>query len=234
MPFLVQKTIELGIIVKPDKRVKFTWPAIVETATLDDLRKNIFNEFPQYAHDEYLEIFVYNGLAKPARIWDDEDLRKILKIAKTASKTKLTISLETPSKSFGAWTFKDVCEEYGLSDASDPQLEALPPFDGIQSSLLKSDFEKATQDLLIKEIEARVDVLPLCGGNDATKSMVVASFLVAATGLFKDDLYLMSQQHLSGRRGNGPVDFSVHPWKTYDYTLGVTEVKREDFRQGVA
>ena len=79
-----------------------------------------------------------------------------------------------------------------------------------------------------------MDVLPLCGGNDATKSMVVASFLVAATGLFKDDLYLMSQRHLSGRRGNGPVDFSVHPWKTYDYTLGVTEVKREDFRQGVA
>jgi len=79
-----------------------------------------------------------------------------------------------------------------------------------------------------------VDVLPLRGGNEATKSMVVASFLVAATGLFKDDLYLMSQQHLSGRRGNGPVDFSVHPWKTHDYTLGVTEVKKEDFRQGIA
>ena len=81
MLFLLQKTIELGIIVKPDKRVKFTWPAIVETATLDDLRKNIFNEYPQYAHDEYLEIFVYDGQAKPARISDDEDLRKILRIA---------------------------------------------------------------------------------------------------------------------------------------------------------
>ncbi|KAF8925304.1 hypothetical protein BGZ47_003379 [Haplosporangium gracile] len=231
---ILDSSIKLGIIVKPEKKVAFTWPAIVETATLDNLRKNIFNEYPQYALDEYLEIFVYNGQAKPARIVDNEDLRKILKITKKASKTKLTISLETPSKSFAAWTFKDVCEEYGLSVASDPELEALPLFTNVQSLSLESDFEKATQDHLIKDIEAKVDVLPLRSGNEATKSMVVASFLMAATRLFKDDFYLMSQRHLSGRRGNGPVDFSVHPRKTDEYTLGVTAVKREDFQQGVA
>ncbi|KAF9537561.1 hypothetical protein EC957_007973 [Mortierella hygrophila] len=70
------------------------------------------HEYHQCAHDHYLEIFVYNGQAKPSRISDDDDLRKMLKIAKTTSKTKLAISLETPSKSFSAWTFKDVCEEY--------------------------------------------------------------------------------------------------------------------------
>ncbi|KAG0280903.1 hypothetical protein BGZ95_008075 [Linnemannia exigua] len=216
----------LGIIVKPDNWVAFTWSAILETATLEDLRKHVFHNYPQYAHDDCLEIFFHDRRA-PSRIHDDEDLRKILKFAKITSKTKLTISLETPRKSLAAWTFEDVCEEYDL-------LEGIKPFSDIQPMLLDTDFQMATQDLLIQEVEARTDVLPLGFGNDATRSMVVASFLVAATRLFKNDLYLEVQQHLSGRRGNGPVDFSVRPRKTRDCTLGVTMVKSEKFRQGLA
>ncbi|KAF8936567.1 hypothetical protein BGZ47_009441 [Haplosporangium gracile] len=226
--------INIGIIVKPEKRVVFTWSTVVETATLDDLRKEISELYPQYAHDEYLQIFLYSEHPKPERIRDDDDLRRILRVTRTTVKPRWIISLETPSKSFGNWTFKEVCEEYNLSVASEPELAALKPFTGIQSAPLETDVEKATLDLLIKEIEARAESLPLNGGNEATKSMVVASFLVAATRLFKDDLYLMSQRQLSGRRGNGPVDFSVHPRKTHDYTLGVTEAKRSDLKQGVA
>ncbi|KAI8596569.1 hypothetical protein EDD21DRAFT_358031 [Dissophora ornata] len=62
----------------------------------------------------------------------------------------------------------------------------------------------------------------------------VASFMVAATTIFDEDLYLASQRNLSGRRGNGPVDFSVHSHKTQAWTLAVTMVKGEDFRRGVA
>ncbi|KAF9536462.1 hypothetical protein EC957_010882 [Mortierella hygrophila] len=227
-------SITLGIVVKPEKKVAFSWSAMVETATLDDLKKNIFVLYPQYAHDEYLEVFVYNGQPKPEPVRDNDDLRKILMISKATLKSKLTISLETPTKNFSAWTFKDVCDEYNLSASADPGFEVLPPFPDIQSILLDSDFEKATQDRLINEIESRVDVLNLFGANEATKSMLVESFMVAATKLFKDDLYLTSQRNLSGRRGNGPVDFSVHSRTTHDYTLGVTEVKRDDFKQGVA
>lgn len=207
---------------------------MVETATLDDLRKNIFVLYPQYAHDEYLEVLVYNGHPKPEPIRDNEDLRKILKIAKTTIKTKLTIALETPTKNFSAWTFKDVCDEYNLSNSADPGFEVFLPFSDIQSIPLESELEKTTQDRLIYEIDSRVDVLNLFGANEATKSMLVESFMVAATKLFKDDLYLTSQRNLSGRRGNGPVDFSIHSRTTHDYTLGVTEVKRDDFKQGVA
>lgn len=55
-----------------------------------------------------MQIFVYDGHAKPARVSEDEDLPKILGTAKAASKTKLTTTLETTSKSFAAWTLKDV------------------------------------------------------------------------------------------------------------------------------
>ncbi|KAF8932529.1 hypothetical protein BGZ47_011345 [Haplosporangium gracile] len=227
-------SITLGIVVKPEKKVAFSWSAMMETATLDDLKKNVFDLYPQYAHDDYLQIFVYNGQPKPELVRDDEDLRKILKVAKANSKLKLVISLETPTKNFSAWTFKDVCDEYNLSESSDPGLHVLPAFSEIQSMPLDSDLQRVTQDQLIHEIESRVDALNLFGANEATKSIVVASFMIAATRLFKEDLYLASQRNLSGRRGNGPLDFSVHPRKTHDYTLGVTEVKRDDFRQGVA
>ncbi|KAF9974932.1 hypothetical protein BGZ75_000672, partial [Mortierella antarctica] len=187
----------IGIVVKPEKKVAFSWCGIVDTATLDDLKKNIFDLYPQYAHDDYLEIFVYNGQPKAELIRDNEDLRKILRVVKTTSKARLTISLETPSKNFSAWTFKDVCDEYNLAPGStDPGLGDLLPFTDIQAATLDSDFEGSISNQLINEVESRTRVLNLFGANEATKSMVVASFLVAATRLFEEDLYLESQRNL--------------------------------------
>ncbi|KAG0211780.1 hypothetical protein B0O80DRAFT_503085 [Mortierella sp. GBAus27b] len=57
---------------------------------------------------------------------------------------------------------------------------------------------------------------------------------MVATTLFKEDLYLASQRNLSGCRGNGPLDFSIHSQDTHSCTLGVTEVKKDDFKQGIA
>lgn len=70
--------------------------------------------------------------------------------------------------------------------------------------------------------------------NEATRSIVASSFLVAATRLFHEDLYLEAQRELSGRRGRGPVDYSVRSVKDPTFTLGVTEVKKDDFNQGLA
>lgn len=206
----------------------------MDTATLDDLRKHLFDLYPQYADDEYLEIYVYSGQPMPERICDNGDLRKILKMAKANPKPKLTISLETPTKTFSAWTFKDVISEYNLSESTDVGFEVIPPFTDVKAAPLDSELEKKVLDQLINEIGLRVDVLMLKGANEPTKSMVVTSFLAAATKLFQEDLYLAAQRNLSGRRGNGPLDFSVHLRTTHSYTLGVTEVKKDDFRQGVA
>ncbi|KAF9111269.1 hypothetical protein BGX27_005161 [Mortierella sp. AM989] len=101
----------VGIIVNPEKRVVFSWQTMLKTSTLDDLRKEISELYPQYAHDEYLQIFVYSGQSKPERIGDDDDLCRILRVARTSIRPRLTIPLETPSKSFRDWTFKEVCED---------------------------------------------------------------------------------------------------------------------------
>ncbi|KAG0242680.1 hypothetical protein BG011_003271, partial [Mortierella polycephala] len=153
---MVDGSISLGIIVKPEKKVTFTWSTFVNEATLDDFKSSIFDYYPQYDHDEYLEIFVYRGHPKRERLRSDEDLRKILKIAKTTSKTKLVISLETPTKKFSAWTFKDVCAEYNLSPTTDPGLDVIPPFTDIKAASLDSDLEKKMLDQLINEVESMV------------------------------------------------------------------------------
>ncbi|GJJ75604.1 hypothetical protein EMPS_07962 [Entomortierella parvispora] len=226
-------SISLGFTVKPEKKVAFTWSTIVDEAILDDLKSKIIAEYPQYAQGN-LEIFVYSGQSKPESIRHDSDLRRILRIAKKSRKTNLSISLETPTKSFGLWKFKDVCTEYQLSLSDDPGLEVIPPFTGVKAAPLDSDLEKKILAQLTDDVESMVDTLNLVGANEATKSMIVGSFLVKVTRLFKEDLFLAAERTLSGRRGNGPVDYSVHSRDDSDFTLGVTEVKKEDFVQGVA
>ncbi|KAF9307968.1 hypothetical protein BG003_011803, partial [Podila horticola] len=118
---LLDSSISLSVVVKPEKKVAFTWSTFVDEATLDDFKSYIFEYYPQYAHDEYLEIFLYNGHPKPER------------------------------------TFKDVCEEYNLSESSDPDLAVIPPFTDINAAALDSDFEKTTLAQLTDEVETFVD-----------------------------------------------------------------------------
>lgn len=49
----------------------------MDTATLDDLRKHLFDQYPQYADDECLEIRVYSGQPRPELICDNRDLGEL-------------------------------------------------------------------------------------------------------------------------------------------------------------
>jgi hypothetical protein len=204
--------------------------------TLDDLKNVLTPHLPQYDLDDYTELFFYETYTSdPETICCDNGLRTILKVYKTKSITKLIISLSTPAKPFSAWTFKDVISEYKLSESTNIKIDTLLPFTDIRAAPLDSDLEKQVLDQLINEIRSRVDVLDLTTAKEATKSVIISSFLIAATKLFEKDMYLICQQNLKGHRGHGPVDFSVHSRMiSSSYALGVTEVKRENFEQGVA
>ncbi|KAF9132079.1 hypothetical protein BGX30_012789 [Mortierella sp. GBA39] len=84
---------------------------------------------------------------------------------------RLTISQETSSKSFATWTFKDVCEEYDHSVAPEPELDVLTLFSGIQSSPLETNFQMGTQDHLIKDIEAKMDVLEMIFDTELLRTL---------------------------------------------------------------
>jgi len=223
-----------AITVKPDKKVACTWTTTIDTATVDEMKKVLFEEFPQYSHDDFAEVFVYTGFSKPDHVHDDQHLRNILRLCKLNFRCRMTISLESPSKGFSAWSFNDVCIEYNLSNVVNPAISVLPSFTDVQPAPWNPDLHTEALDNLETEVHTRVCSMDLPGSNEPTRSFVVSSFLLATTTLFKEDLFLASQRDLSGRRGHGPVDFSVHSRKNQDFTLGVTEVKKEDIRQGVA
>ena len=69
--------------------------------------------------------------------------------------------------------------------------------------------------------------------NEATRSLYVRSFLVGAVYPFKEDVYFSPQKGLRGKHGHGPVDFAFVSRST-SVTVGVTEIKRDDLRKGIA
>ncbi|KAF7730081.1 hypothetical protein EC973_003027 [Apophysomyces ossiformis] len=125
-------------------------------------------------------------------------------------------------------------DKYGITDAARPSIGNFIPFDGIQSDPLQTPLHLTNLQELIQEVRTRRLGLNMNDSTEATQSIFVASFLLKVTTIFHEELYLAAEKYLSGRLGIGPVDYSVHSRQTNDYVLGVTEVKKENFNQGVA
>ncbi|KAF9099642.1 hypothetical protein BGX27_000549 [Mortierella sp. AM989] len=228
-----------GISSKPTKD-SYPWTTDLQTTALQEFKSALIKISPQHASDPYLEVFSYEGNASTSKyqiIRDDHHLRAILSISKKSRASKLFISLACPSKSYSAWTFDEVCAEYKLSLLSKPPISVIPLFDGVEAAPLDSAEAIKLKDELTVEVVKRNSALKGVHLNEASRSLVVGSYLIAATELFKEDLVLDVEREIKGRRGHGKVDYSVHSRKsnsTLDYTLGATEVKKEDIQQGFA
>jgi hypothetical protein len=85
---------------------------------------------------------------------------------------------------------------------------------------------------LITELEARLKSIPI-NGNEASKSQYVCSYLVAGANLYEGKFELRPEKSITGPNGHGPVDFAIDLLQTAK-TVGVTEVKDEDFLKGIA
>ncbi|KAF9419837.1 hypothetical protein BGZ76_004194 [Entomortierella beljakovae] len=221
------------LVVKPDRKSICRWDVDVRTATLDNLRDIILKKCLQYVPEDLGDIFFCNR-QKPIQIYSDDHLRFLLLQVKKEFNNRMSISLESPFKNFSSWTFKDVCKEYNLSASTDPVIDVIPSFTDIEAVPLDTDLKIKAADSLIEEVLRRTRTLNVVRSNEAARSIVVGSFLISATEIFRDDLILATQTNLRGVRGNGPVDYSVHSRQCFEYTLGVTEVKKENFVQGVA
>jgi hypothetical protein len=145
--------------------------------------------------------------------------------------SKFTVIIETPSKAFSDWSFPKVCQLYGLGESDDPSLSVFPPFT-CECKDLKDDSSQAILKHLIAELEARLKTIPI-NGNEASKSQYVCSYLVAGANLYEGKFELRPEKNITGPNGHGPVDFAIDLLQTAK-TVGVTEVKDEDFYKGIA
>ncbi|RIA84288.1 hypothetical protein C1645_422583 [Glomus cerebriforme] len=94
---------------------------------------------------------------------------------------------------------------------------------------LKDDSSRAILKHLIAD---RLKSIPI-SGNEASKSQYVCSYLVAGVNLYEGKFVLRPEKNITGPNGHGPVDFAIDLLQSAK-TVGVTQVKDEDFYKGIA
>ncbi|RUS21387.1 hypothetical protein BC938DRAFT_475421 [Jimgerdemannia flammicorona] len=90
------------------------------------------------------------------------------------------------------------------------------------------DLKHLIEDLKLLRRTTEVDL-----SNEATRSLYVDRFIVAAVSSFDKDVIVRPQKQLRGRHGQGPVDLGLESRHTTN-TLGVTEIKKDDIKKGIA
>jgi len=71
--------------------------------------------FQEFDGDDYVQIFAYYpGSSKSTRLADDTALRSCLEQAKEKDWKNLTISLDSPAKSFSTYTWPEMMGAYGV------------------------------------------------------------------------------------------------------------------------
>jgi len=106
-----------------------------------------------------------------------------------------------------------------------------------QRSALESKDHKEALRRLLDELDSRIRAIPTDTiSNEATCSAYVCSFLTQAVLIFNGELTLAPERPLRGRRGHGKVDYAIEALAKDGtrHVLGVTEVKHEDYRKGIA
>ncbi|KAF9151198.1 hypothetical protein BGX20_005480, partial [Mortierella sp. AD010] len=234
--------IVLNVVVRPNRNEYFSWTTDTETTSIQELQKAIYLEYPDREDGEVVLAIVHRkgtpqhesgGIERPT---DNAHFRNIIKQYRKTNTRTIVVALETPTKKYTDFTLAEVNNLYEISNLEVPDIPDLPAFDGIESEALDSDLHKESLRRLLDELDSRIRAIPSHTTNEATCSAYVCSFLTQAVLIFEKTLTLAPERALRGRHGHGKVDYSIEATSPGGTThiLGVTEVKHDDFRKGVA
>jgi len=216
------------------KRKPFTWSANLESATLSALKDIILQRCDlkaEFDKEETSLEFTIDGIGEKYKPVSDSDFRDLLQRMVDRHAVQFTVSISTPSKAFSSYDLDTVCKLYGINDSGGTFSAMFPKLDCglISKDTFEQDLTNFTTDL-----EKHLLITPFDGTNEATKSIYVYLILHAAISIFgasKFTIYL--EKYITGAHGHGPVDYAIDSRLTKK-TVGVTEVKDEDFKQGIA
>ncbi|GBC09786.1 hypothetical protein RclHR1_00910036 [Rhizophagus clarus] len=227
---LLKKSVAFDVVVSPKRTKGFKWTINIEQATLDGLKEHIRKmEKPPALENDGAVLNIVNDSGKYSPL-NDQDLREMLQLFVSIKNLKFTVFIETPSKAFSDWTFSSVCQLYGLNgETEDPTMTVFPNFSCGNVKPSQESLEG-----LMAELKSRLDNTPISLLSvEATKSLYVYSYLLAGANNFKGKFEIRPQKVISGPNGHGPLDFAIDLCQTAK-TVGVTEVKKDDFVKGVA
>ncbi|KAF9144383.1 hypothetical protein BGX30_012957 [Mortierella sp. GBA39] len=208
-----------------------------------ELERAIYDEYPDREDGKAVLTIIHargtsqhegGGTKHPS---DDTRFRNIIRQYSKTNTRKLTVALETPTKKYTDFTLKEVNRLYEISNMETPTMSDLPPFTGISTEPLDSDLHKESLRRLLDELDSRIRAIPSdTFANESTCSAYVCSFLTQAVLIFDGELALAPKRPLRGRHGHGKVDYAIEALAKDGsrHVLGVTEVKHEDYRKGLA
>jgi len=145
---------------------------------------------------------------------------------------KFTVVIETPSKPFNSWTFPKVCELYGLSEDPNPDIDVYPVF-SCGSADLNSEKSRAMIKHLMAELNLCKKTTPLTLAYEATKSIYSYCYLASGVSLFENNFKIVPEKLVKGHNGQGNLDLAIECRST-GRIAGLVEVKKDDFKQGIA
>ncbi|KAG0015174.1 hypothetical protein BGZ80_010005 [Entomortierella chlamydospora] len=236
-----KSTVAFNVIVRPNRSEYFPWTTDLETTSVKELTESIYIEYPEREEGDVTLAIVhprrmpqYEG-GGTERLKDDQHLRSVIKQYLKANMRTLVVSLEIPTKKFTDFTLVEVNNMYGMSHLEAPSILDLPAFEGISSEAFGSDLHKESLKRLLDELDSRIKAIPHTD-NEAACSAYVCSFLTQAVQIFEGALTVAPERPLHGRHGHGKVDYSIEASVNGMTHIvgGVTEVKQDDFKKGVA
>ena len=230
--------------MKPKKSI-FSWFVNIEEASITNLISEIQTTYPDIDINNSIVLTFVAGDERDV-ILNDYKLKQKLRVLARVHSYHITVNLETrmyihiplfsyysklmcyaAQRAFTDYTFPMVCNLFGL-----PENHQLFPKLIYNTIPLTGTSESNALKHLLAELQLRWDTTGIDMSNEATHSEYVYSFLVAAASLYKGSIVIRPQQQIRGNYGRGPVDFALEA--RAGSILGVTEVKKEDFKKGIA
>ena len=175
--------------------------------------------------------FTVNSIGEKYKPVSDSDFHDMLWRLVDRLMSQFTVAILTPSKAFSSYNLNAVCKLYGLNNDSNATLNMFPK---LECQLITGEAYNRELSNLMTTLEERIKIMPFDGTNEATKSIYVYLFLHATISIFGTSAFtICPQKTIAGVSGNGIVDFAIDSTRT-QRTVGVTEVKHEDFNKGIA
>ncbi|CAG8694655.1 16562_t:CDS:2 [Dentiscutata erythropus] len=207
----------------------FTWTVDLSKASLNNIKQKILNilPLPQDMTADILTLHFSKENDKSSEeleFKNDKYFQIYLKQYVKASSLSLKVQVYTLQKAFSEWKLGAVCELFELP--SDFQ-----EFSKFRCGIDDLKDQKASELLehLLKDLKLRREAIS--ENLEAIKSKFVEPFLVIATSLFDGKVKLFPEHDVQGKYGRGSLDFCLY---LKEIIVGVVEVKKEDFNQGVA
>ncbi|KAF9946559.1 hypothetical protein BGZ72_000228 [Mortierella alpina] len=198
------------VTVKGRTPATLQWIADTTTATLDELRADIYKNHPTLNNGLKTIVVDESDTESVLYLESDKDLRTHLRVMLHNNVHHIPVRLEGRPRPFTEFTGTDTDMIYGSNSPLRADVES--------AAITTPEYTQALDDLFVT-LKAAIKAMP--PQDTAGYSLYVSAFLLHAVSLFPD-LRLTLDKEVSGRRGYGSLLYAVESKADPSHVLPVT------------